>query len=197
MNLSDIEQLLYHRVRVLTKISKSINYVSSFASSTTDLNGLLIYIGYLKAFDPLTNSAILCSIIDGKVDENIIILGHIIETIELDIQNKEYGYIDASNVEEIIKIDTSKKCENHPYFKNKINSIESNVDQLDNRCHQIIKWLNKNRIDAHVDQNTKNIVIADLITLRSPYVHVSDYICPTRIILKRVKNIIDSRDNTE
>lgn len=182
-----MERLLYTNVKVKTKLKRPHVFNNPFLCNTDDIS-TLVYSGYLKAYDPLTNSTILCHIVGGNVTENVIILGHTIDSVTHYVDSTNPS-INRSEVETIVIQDTLNRCKNNPYYSDKNSTItEANI-----RGDEIVNWLNKNRIPAYIEESSKDIVISDSIRLQQPYEHISDYRCPTRIILKRIKTIIDSR----
>lgn len=196
LDLEVIGNLMFKFVTVRTNIRRTKDFESDFSIDKPEFpNGtnnqtLLTYSGYLKAFDPITKSAILCSIENNKVINNILILGHSIDQIQLK-QNDKY----CNEARQIIEADSIEKSSQHPYFHRPgVNSITD--EELLKRREDIISWLKKNRIPMEVNQDTSEIIIAESARVRPPYEHEIDYICSTRIVLTRLKHIIDSRPST-
>lgn len=183
-----MDKLLYTSVKVITKLQRSDNLKSSFLCEL-DVQNKLIYCGYLKAYDPLTKSIILCHIKNDKVTDNILILSHAVDTIISNESDKDQG-LDHTRVEAIIISDLANKCKYNLERK----TVELSDEDSVKKASDIIDWLSKNRIPAHVEEGSNEIIIADDIRVLSPYKDIQDYKCPTRIILKRIKTIIDSRE---
>lgn len=206
MNLHEAAKLLYNHIDVITTIKRGRDFQSEFLreckiSANCDDNSdqnkshELVYTGYMKAIDPLTKSIILCTIEDNQITNNILILGHNIYNIQLSaVNNNPNNVVPPSEVKQIIETDTSAKIANHSFFYRPENTkISLSKDELIERRDEILDWLKKNRIPVSINKETNEVIIADSVRVRAPYEHESDYICPTRIVLKRIKQIIDSR----
>lgn len=187
-NLDSISRLLYNHVNVVTTIKRTDDFQCPFASLH---NQMLIYSGYLKVIDPLTKSTILCSIDSQKriVTNNLFILGHTISEIQLSDIASRTAALDVQDVQHIIETDTATKTLSIPYFKR----VLLDEEELNQRRQEIFDWLKKNRIPVDLNPMNNEIEIAKSVRIRAPYEHESDYICPTRIVLSRIKSIVDSR----
>lgn len=188
--------LIYHHVNIITKLKKSSHFKSDFLdySDCDNNHGVqqnLVFSGYLKTIDPISRSVIL-AIIDttnNTVKSNILILGQNIDTI-----SKSSGdSLIPKKVETIFKLDNLNKLASHPYYKRDTTKYQLTDEELVDLQNEIISWLKKNRIPVEFDQLTNNIIVNDIVRIKAPYEHITDYICPTRIVLKRIKHIIDSR----
>lgn len=194
--MDEIYKLHYHYVKVSTNIKRSSEFKSNFSPSIDcDIEtSLLIYTGYLKVIDPISKSIIL-SLIDipnGIVMNNILILGqHVREVTKLeDNGNHEL-------VRDILERDSCEKVANHPYYKRNSSRLVLSKGELKLRQDEILSWLKLNRIPSKLDASSEDLVIADSVRIKPPFEHKSDYICPTGVILKRVKHLIDSRPKVE
>lgn len=189
----EIVKLQYQHVKVVTNVKNIGELKSVFVNHVEEKqksdNNYLILQGYLKVVDPITISTILVHIEDEKVKENIIILGRNITRISL---SEKLDVIASDKVKTIVELDTALKRENLPFFKRDyaIHSLSS--EEVIKRKDLIVKWLRDNRIPCTFDSNSNEIIIAEKIRLNAPYEHITDYACPTRIILKRIKHIVDS-----
>lgn len=198
MNLASISELLYKNVEVITTIKMNIKSEDprpAFLHIKNDLSVVekrLVYKGYLKAFDPISKSTILCSIDKETVINNILIIGQIIDEINLAL---EPGAISPSKVEQVVQADTLRRQTGHPFFIHRTSIITK--EELLERRDEILKWLGKNRIPAKMNQDELEIIIADSVKLRPPYENSTDYICPTRVVLKRIKQIVDNREKVK
>lgn len=195
MNWDCVSELLYQHVVVIStvKIKAGTQDVHpeflEVDNKLLDHEQNLVYTGYLKTLDPITKCTILCSIECGTVTNNILILGHIIDEIKISCNQET---ISTSEVEQIIKSDTLKRQSNHPYFAQKISSLTT--EELHRRRVDILEWLARNRIPARLNQDGNEIIIADSVKLKPPYDSSNDYVCPTRVVLKRIKQIVDNRN---
>lgn len=191
MNEASVEY--YDHLNCLVEITLTLNrcdkYKSIFLRPSSRCSDL-IYVGYLKALDPLTKSVILCSIKDNIVVDNLLVPGQNIRTISK--TNLDSGEVALSRdiVSKILAEDTNKKLKECPYYRSNI--IESHKQELNvlKRGEDIVSWLTKNRIEAKIDKDTRAIIIANSVRLDYPYMNDSDYTCPTRIVLKRLQKII-------
>lgn len=176
----------YHHVRVATTVRKASDFdpQKSFPFVVRNQSSdKLVYVGYLKALDPISKSAILCQIENSEITKNIIILGHCIEEINL---SEENDLIPPCDVRRIVELEQSQKFTNH--------SSHSLTDQeVKDRRDEIVGWLRKLRIPANVDAITNEVIVADSVRIRPPYESATNYICPTRIVLSRIKRIVESR----
>lgn len=184
-----MEKLLYTNVKVITKLRQSFESRSPFLVKA-DVGDELAYSGFLKAYDPLTKSVILCHIKNDIVTENIIILGHTIESVVSHDQIDQDQILHPSKTEKILIEDILNKCRNN----SELESTKLSNEDIRRRRSEIVEWLTKNRIPVKIEDTSSDILIVDDIRVQSPYENISDYKCPTRIILKRIKNIIDSRN---
>lgn len=195
MNWDRASELLHQHVVVTTtvKIKPGSQDVQpeflKIDNKLLDQERKLMYTGYLKALDPITKCTILCSIDRGAISNNILILGNNIDEIRISCTPE---VISTTEVERIIKVDTLNRQSKHPYFAQRISSLTA--EELHRRRDDILEWLARNRIPAILNQDGNEIVIADSVKLKAPYESSSDYICPTRVVLKRVKQIVDSRN---
>lgn len=195
MDWSCVSELLYHHVEISTTIKINIKAQEvRMEFLLVDDNLLyneqrLVYTGYLKALDPITKCAILCVIDCDTVTNNILILGQVIEKIEL---SRKTDTIPVSKVEQTIQRDTLKRQASHPYFAHRKYSITK--EELQRRRDNILEWLLRNRIPATINENGQEIIIADSVKLKPPYEESNDFICPTRVVMKRIKQIVDTRD---
>lgn len=188
MNWENSSQLIYHHVKVKTKVNKPAEFVSNEFFYSDDRFKNLIYTGYLKALDPITKSAILCIIDNKAVTKNILILGHIIDKIQL---SHEENAIPTIEVQQILQADTQLRQAGHPYFNQKASPITE--EEQHKRRDEILSWLAKNRIPAVLDEATDDIIVADSVRIKAPYEDATDYSCPTRVVLKRIKQIVENR----
>lgn len=188
----DISPLMYNYVNILTNINRARDFDCPFAQqdfTRTQDEGQqrLIYSGYLKAFDPITKSVILCNLKNKAVCQNILILGrHIVNITK---SEDSINNLPTEQIQSIIQDDSTRRLKNHPFHRKEDSDLTE--AQLSDRCDEIIKWLEKNRIPAERCGN--DIVVAGTVRIRPPYEHVTDYICPTRTILDRLKRIIGLR----
>lgn len=192
--IADLANLQYCHVRLQTNITRGGDFTSPFLYSSIHSHPdtkLLHYRGYLKFFDPETASIFLCNIKDKQVVDNILIFGHTIKSIEAD----EYDdlLLDPEEVEAIINADTDKRIVNNQFFNKNINRTTLSESELNSRQNEIVSWLRINRIPIRIDEVTGDLIVAEMIKIKPPYEFDSDYVCPTRLILKRMKNIVDSR----
>lgn len=184
----------FQHVRVITTIRRSHDYESGFCDKTgsqeerDEDSNLLTYAGYLKAIDPITKSVVLCKIDSEEVTGNILILGHNVARVTPSLTAQ---IAEKDLVQRIVEEDTKKKLSQHPYFRDKSDDKLDPLEVLE-RQSSILKWMERNRIPASVDKVRDEIIIAGDVRIRPPYERESDYICPTRLILKRVKSIVDS-----
>lgn len=194
-SLTDVAKiLLYCHVDVSTQINRSCDYRSTFCSpaqtpSSKQDSKKLVYTGYLKAFDPITKSVILCNIENELVSENILILGRHITTITK--SDNSVVNLSPNQVQEVINSGVSLKLVRHPYLG--LSKSYSDEAELSKRCEEIMEWLKKNRIP--VERRDNDLIVAEVVKIKPPYEHATDYICPTRTILERLKRIIESRPN--
>lgn len=189
LNTVSAISLLYCYVDVRTHIERSHGYKSTFCNRIPNLPNEqeknLIYTGFLKAFDPLTKSVILCNIEESTLTDNILILGrHIVSIAKSSIETPKFT---RDEVQSVINSATSLSSAEYPYLQC------SNLDEteLSEKCDKIVEWLKKNRIP--VERRGNNIVVAENVKIKPPYEHATDYICPTRTILERLKRIVESR----
>lgn len=195
MDWSRVSELLYHHVEISTTIKINIgaqDVRTEFLFVDDNLlhnEQKLVYTGYLKALDPITKCAILCAIDCDTVTNNILILGQVIDKIQLSCSSDT---ISASEVEQTIQKDNLSRQANHPYFVQKKSSTTK--EELQNRRDDILEWLSRNRIPATLNEDGEEIIIADCVKLRPPYEESTDFICPTRVVMKRIKQIVDNRD---
>lgn len=168
----DIAQLLYHQVHITTT-ADSPNFV-----------------GYLKAFDPISRSVIVCKVEDSEVIENVIILGQHIIRVEL--INPEDSIL-ACEVQKVVESDTLRRLSKVPFLRLNTSCSLLSKEELEHRRNDIQAWLIKNRIPVKVDSSSGDIIIADSVRVRSPYENTTDYTCPSGTVLKRFKHIVDSR----
>lgn len=198
------KRLLYQYVDVQTNIKKDSNFQSEFIiplglelrncdDNLTDVKQL-IYSGYLKAIDPLSKSTILCLVNSDNLNitSNLLILGHTISDIRCSAYIKPDN-VDPGAIQELIESDSQVKLAKHPYFYRPETEHTLSQDELIGIQKSIIAWLEKYRIPVELNENNAELVVANSVRVKPPYNHESDYICPTRIVLQRVKRIIDSR----
>lgn len=193
--LVKIYKLHYHNVEVLTDLKKSSEFTSDFcipnsSDSKRTSNQILVYAGYLKAIDPITKSIILTAIDEAsnRVLKNILILGqHVVSVHEVETN------VPVTKVKYILEQDSQEKVKSHPFYQRETEIDLLSPDQLKSRQEEILNWLKLNRIPTVLDELSNDLIIADSVKIRPPYQHVSDYICPTQVVLKRIKHIIDQR----
>lgn len=193
-DLQRVYDLIYHHVSVSTVVERAKDCSINFPTTLDEPGKFLEFTGYLKVVDPITKSAILCQIEDETIVNNVLILGHVINSIQI---SSKPDAISASVVSRIIQKDSSIKFEAHPYSKGKADDRLVRSEVITWRQGAIIEWLEKNRIPAKHDSANNCILIADCVRLKPPYQFLSDYVCPNRIVLKRLKHIVDSRPQTE
>lgn len=185
LNMDEISKQLYRNVVVTLRVDRTREYKSEFLSHVTTNN--LAYSGYLKAFDPITKSVILCSIKDSKVDKNILIIGHNIESIR--VSNEDL--LPLNVVEQIIVDNRNEQLNKQADLFSKTDRLSAG--QLEERRLEILSWLEQNRIPAVSEPSTNDIIIGDCVRIKSPYENAADYVCPTRVILKRIMKLLESR----
>lgn len=193
-------KLLHHHVIVKTTVKRGPDFISPFALSNQQANNnkntseTLQFAGYLKVLDPISNSAILCLIDDDyHIKENLLILGQNIDLIEPSQSSQET--LSVARVRDIIETDSAKKLSSLPFFQRLNNKDELNInkEEISKKGREIADWLSANRIPHQLNADTFEIIIGEMARLRPPYEHESNYICPTRIMLKRIMHIVDSR----
>lgn len=196
IDIDEISNLLYHLVEVTLTVKISGQHKSLFvAPSTTlgiekDCDPKLIYRGYLKAYDPVSKSVILCLIQDGLMLENMMVLGYYIDKLRISGQPSALSPQDVQNI--IEQNLSSKYTHNSKSVHDGLS--QSNQDPgLVERSDRTLQWLLKNRIPARLEPSDGSIIIADSVRLKSPYKSSSDYVCPNRIVLKRIKRIVESQ----
>lgn len=182
--------LLYHHVSVLTTVRQTKDCSINYTTISDEPGEFLEFTGYLKVVDPISKSVILCQVEEGTIVNNVLILGHVINTIQISTKPDS---IPVSVVSGIIQKDSLTKLKAHPYSKGEAANSLVKSETIDKREEAIIKWLKKNRIPAKYDGVNSCILIADCVKLKPTYQFLSDYICPNRIVLKRLKHIVDSR----
>lgn len=191
-NFEECVKLLYKHVDVSTDIKQARDFESSFVTNRTSDNKsseiLLTFSGILKVIDPITGSTILCCIEEDRVTDNILILGHCITDIKL--SPLEPYQKTCQSICDIIESDTQAKLKHHPYFNRPETYSSLTPKQTVERRDSIQAWLSKNRITASINEETNEIVVAERARIRPPYEHESDFVCPTRIVYKRLKRII-------
>lgn len=192
MDISTISGLLYHHVDVITKHKRRPDFQEDFVDLEAQS---LIYSGYLKAIDPHTKSVVLCRISSDKlVNDNALILGHNICDIKLS-NYKSDDAITVEEVEEIIQSDREKRLESHPLFDQR---YVCSKEELDFRRDLILNWLRKNRLPVSCDFDNGDIIVCGRAKIKPPYKNTKDFICPTRVVLKRLQHIVNSMpDNHE
>ena len=189
------KQLLYSYVDVVTTIGAGLRLDSKFLSANAQQQQSLIYSGYLKAFDPVTSSSILCLIEDNIVRRNLIVLGcNIIDIIpSLTTVNK----LSPTEAGAIIELDSQTKAARHPFYQRTSQSgaglVTLEGETLVEVRDEIVDWLKVNRLPVSVDEQTHEIQVAGSIRINPPYEHETDFVCPTRVVFKRIKHIISSR----
>lgn len=189
LDLEKAYKLQYHHVIVSTNVERSKNCSIKFVKTSSEPGEKLEFFGYLKVVDPISKSAILCQIKEETVVDNILILGHVIIDIQL---SGELDEIPTDNVSRIVQQASQTKIQTHPYFARNTTDRHTSEDLI-RRKREIIDWLKRNRIPVEQDcANNADLLIADSVRLKPPYQYDSDYICPTRIVLKRLKHIVDS-----
>lgn len=195
--ISKATSAIYQKVIVVTNIKKGhesgLNSMPEAVKSFIDPSpGLLTYEGYLKAVDPLSASIILCSIDDRtkSISHNVLILSHVITDI---IPRHGTSKIEASVVEEIVERERSSALAGHPYFHR--TGVKQTVTDEELRCIQesITSLFQRYRVPIRLEKSNQELIIADSVRVKPPYNHESDYICPTRVILQRIKHMVDSR----
>lgn len=68
---------------------------------------------------------------------------------------------------------------------------EATNRQMNELKETIKSWLVTNKIPVETKDGTNDLVIANCVTLKPPYTDECNYICPNRIVLYRIKSIID------
>lgn len=187
-SLEGLENILHNHVKVVTKIKKSRDFDSSFPYDLQTRN--LVFIGYLKAFDPITKSVVMCTVEDNIITENLLILGHLIDRIEL---YERSDTVSTQDIQRLVFEDTEQRLSKHPYFERKKVITLLTAEEVTKKRDEIVSWLTKLRIPNQVNAKNNDIIIADDVRIKVPYEHISDYICPTRIVLKRIHHIVESR----
>lgn len=193
IDLQIVEKLLYNHVNVATSVSKGRDRTSSFLIE--DANKELTFSGYLKVYDPISGSIVLCHISEGKVAKNILILGCNISAINQTPESA--SHLQPIDVRRIIELDRQAKVAHHPYFQ-RSHSLEEqstihNHRNIEKLRDEIVGWLRENRLTVTTHEPSNDIIVADRIRIRPPYKHESDFVCPTNIVLKRIQHIINSR----
>lgn len=191
-SFEDIAKLHYKHVEVKTKLRRRPDFSHTFCLPISDdQTSELTFSGYLKAVDPISKSTILCKINDEQIiEQNLLILGHHITYVKC--TNRDDS-IPPTEVERIIETSCRLELSNHPFFNRNSPSEELSGEQLDKRRVEISDWLSRLRIPNRLDEVNGEIIVADTVRIKPPYEFTSDYICPTRIVLNRVKQIVDSR----
>lgn len=186
--LKEKAKLLFHHVDVITNVKEGEKLESRFLIHSKER--VLIYSGYLKTIDPISSSVILCLIESGKIVEQVIVLGRIVDDVIISEKN---NVLQPGDVEQIIKQDTVKRVKNSTFYSQNKTPVPITLEEIQQRRDSIMEWLTKNRIPAKVDILSNEIIVAGKVRLKAPYQYSSDYVCPTRVILKRIKDIVDSR----
>uniref|UniRef100_A0A6G1SDS3 AD domain-containing protein n=1 Tax=Aceria tosichella TaxID=561515 RepID=A0A6G1SDS3_9ACAR len=190
------KELLYTHVNVETNIKKSKDFTSDFLlhskhldESTIPDKRRLTFTGYLKAIDPISHSVILCQIErETRSINNILILGRNICDIHQSTSDPDQDYLSKEDVANYCDNYVSS-LNNHPYFCKPSTSLTS--QELIESQTRIVSWLKKYRIPIELDEKSQELVVAECVRIKPPYKHESDFICPTRVVLKRIKNIVD------
>jgi len=191
------KELLYAHIDVETNIKKSKDFKSEFVPNSNHLEGLsdqdqreLTFTGYLKAIDPISYSVILCQIDPNtrSIVSNILILGRNICDIHQSTHSLDQDFLSRADV--------ASYCDNylsslndHPYFCRSSTSLSG--EELHDSQTRIISWLTKYRIPIELDEKTQELIVAESVRIKPPYKHETDFICPTRVVLKRIKHIVD------
>lgn len=179
----------YSYVTVRTRIKKRADSSSLFILQDGDSDNLyLSYRGYLKALDPVTRTVVLCYIKDEEVVETVFIFGHNIISVECECDEK--NLIPPHIVKRTIEDQSKKLLVACPFFLNLDASSNLTEEDLKQRKDKIISCIKANRIPVALDRLDETIVIADSVKIKPPYAHDSNFICPTRLILKRIKAIV-------
>lgn len=195
-NYENSIKLLYEHVVVITTIKRTPEF--DFASAhfyrihRRHQDEFLAFVGHLKVVDPVSESIILCHIsADRKITKNILILSHSIDRIELSVE--KICDIPKSEVRDIIQAENAKKIASSPFFERVKNEDVANCEEIIQKIQDIVDWLTASRIPHEVNCDTSEIIIGDVARIRPPYDHESNYVCPTRTMLKRVMYIVNSR----
>jgi hypothetical protein len=183
------KELLFKRVDVETNVKKSKDFSSDFSSHD---GKQLIFTGYLKTVDPISHSVILCQpdTDDKSIAKNILILGQNICDVRstLDSNPKSLTEVD---LKALITNEHAIKLGNHPYFYKSAARQNLTEQELIATQAKVISWFKKYRIPIVLDDQSQELIVADCVRIRPPYEHETDYICPTRVVLKRIKYIVD------
>lgn len=192
LDFDEIAKLQYHHVNVITSIREGRDLKSEFTQSNfksikpdDKIDNHVVFVGYLYIIDPITKATILCLIEEEKVVKNIIISGHSIFQI---IASSDNNTLPSNEVKRIIARDRKLKSEAHQHSITDSTSDEEILRRRDS----IVTLLSSHRIPIRVEPESNVIVVADSARLKPPYKHEFDYICPTRIVLKRIKHLVDS-----
>lgn len=191
------KQLLYQLVVVETDVRQTKDFASSFLAdgnieqiSTKDGKLNLAFNGYLKTIDPISHSVILCHLTGESIVDSLLILGRNIRDIRLSkILNR--NSLTVCDFEQLVERDQQAKLRNHPYFCKPPTNQPLDPEELTLSQARIINWFNKYRVPIKLIEDTQELLVADCVRIKPPYLHESDYICPTRVILRRIKYMVD------
>jgi len=189
----DITTLIFCHVDIITNVKVGREFTSEFSRSLP--GETLVYSGYLKTFDPITGSVVLSLVQDEKIVANTLILGDTVSDIVESTDKDPYDY--SPDVIEKIFEANNKRLAEHPFFKRSECTQQKFDDQSNNDMvelrDEITAWLKENRIPVESDERTHVITVGGCVKIREPYEHESDYVCPTQVVLKRLKYLVDSR----
>ena len=186
--LMEFHSMLYRRVIITTVVKVSPEFICDphFGYSTDENN--VSFVGYLKTVDPETEAAILVCIKDGLVLRSMLVLGHCIKSITL-LADEKNDSASSQMIKDIIEKDDKVGASN--YVTLSICQDESTREYLANLKEPIKNWLTKNKIPVRTQDGTDNLIIANCVILKPPFTDECNYICPNRIVLYRIKSIID------
>ena len=196
MDYERAKLLLFHHVDVVTNIKRARDFGVSDFVPPYEQQEPLTYSGYLKVIDPISKSVILAKTDGISVTGNVLILGQNI----CDILQSEWGrktHIDPLTVERILENDSQIKIATHPYFHRPQTRDNLSPEELQKIQKSIMDWFKKYFIPIELNSVTQELIVAESVRIRPPYEHESDYISPTRVALKRIKYLVDSRPKIE
>lgn len=191
IDYEDSIKLLYHHVTVKTIVKRASDFESEFIHQNyKDANEHLIFAGYLKVIDPISRSVILCLIESERIINNLLVLGQNIHLIE---HSQDPDTVASAEVQAIIQADSARRLSSLPFFAKSKNRTAADTKETVEKSEVLSQWLSANRIPHEIRPDTLEIVVGGVARIRPPYEHESDYICPTRIMLKRIMHIVNSR----
>lgn len=148
----------------------------------------LSYTGYLKALDPISGSVAICDIVDEQVTHSMLIFGHNIASISY---KDDENLLQPASVKDIIETHNVRLLSDCPFFMNENLGPMPSEENLAKRKDRIIEFIKANRISVAFNELDRSITVAESVIIKPPYKRDSDFICPTKLIKRRIKTIID------